>query len=201
MNAAPLPALATILDDVWVRLARGVADRRSPLHTPVVATVGQEGPRQRTMVLRGADRAASELRFHTDRRAAKVAQIAGGARASVLVYDIAERLQITLSGVATMIDSGPVVEAAWAATALSSRRAYLADPAPGTPVDHCTAGLPEMVRDRSPSEAETLPARANFALMTVAIDRIDWLELTSGGNRRACFTSDGGLWCATWLIP
>jgi pyridoxamine 5'-phosphate oxidase len=56
--SAPIPAF---YDDIEATLAhalallvRGVPDRRSPFHHPVVATIGTDGrPRLRTVVLRG----------------------------------------------------------------------------------------------------------------------------------------------------
>ena len=56
--------LADVLDSAWQLLRRGAADRRSPLHVPVVAGGGGA----RTMVMRAAVRADGVLRFHTDAR-------------------------------------------------------------------------------------------------------------------------------------
>ena len=61
------------LAHAWAMIGRGVADRRSAFHTPVVATVDETGaPSQRVMVLRAADSAARTLRLHTDQRFGKV---------------------------------------------------------------------------------------------------------------------------------
>ena len=65
----PLPCydnLEASLAEAWARLARGVKDRRSAFHTPVLASVGADGvPQVRTLVLRAADPVAWRLRFHT----------------------------------------------------------------------------------------------------------------------------------------
>ena len=62
-------------------VARGVADRRHPFHTPVLATTGLDGaPQARTVVLRGIDPATHQLRLHTDARAGKVAELAAEPR-------------------------------------------------------------------------------------------------------------------------
>lgn len=197
----PIPDdLDAIFDDAWTRLTRGVKDRRSAFHTPVVATLGSDGVRQRVMVLRAADRARRALRFHTDCRSAKVAHIGSGAVASVLGYDPGARIQLLLGGTLALADP-EATEAAWQMSALTSRRAYLAAPGPGTPIDEPGSGLPEALLTRAPTGEEAAAGRANFAALAFVVERVEWLELTASGNRRALFTHTEGRWSATWLIP
>jgi pyridoxamine 5'-phosphate oxidase len=191
--------LDAVLTDAWARLTRGVRDRRSPFHTPVVAT-GGEVVRQRVMVLRGADRARATLRFHTDRRAAKVASIKNSASVSVLGYDPAARIQISMQGTGSVM-TGADADAFWDATTLSGRRCYLIDPRPGTSVPQPDAGLPPHLTDRVPTAAESEAGRANFAVLMVTIDQIEWLELSASGGRRARFIRRDEAWNGTWLIP
>jgi pyridoxamine 5'-phosphate oxidase len=73
--SAPIPSFYDDLDgtlaEAWRLISRGVADRRSPFHHPVVATIGGDGaPQARTVILRACDPAAQRLRFHTDARSA-----------------------------------------------------------------------------------------------------------------------------------
>lgn len=192
--------LDAVLDDGWSRLARGAKDRRSTFHTPVVATAGDADVRQRVMVLRAADRATATLRFHSDVRSAKMSQIGDGAAASVLGYDPGARIQIALSG--TLAPAGPdVTEAAWQASAFTSRRCYLAEPGPGTPIDGAGSGLPPHLLDRAPTPKESLAGRTNFVALVFAVSALEWLELTSAGNRRAAFVRRGTGWEGQWLIP
>ena len=79
-KAAPLLGCYDDLDGscahAWALLARGVKDRRSPFHTPGLATVSpEELPEIRTVVLRGCDPQTRNLRFHTDTRSAKIADM------------------------------------------------------------------------------------------------------------------------------
>ena len=55
--------LETILMEINDRLTDGTANRRSPLHTPVVGTSDGD---LRVMVLRHFDHDTMTLRFHTD---------------------------------------------------------------------------------------------------------------------------------------
>jgi hypothetical protein len=80
--------LTEVLAEAFRLLARCVADRRSAFRTPTIATVGRDGaPRIRTTVLRRFEPAARRLTRHTDRRAAKLTDIAHEPRVAVHVYD------------------------------------------------------------------------------------------------------------------
>lgn len=195
-------ALDGIIGDVWRRLGRGAKDRRSPLHTPVVANVDAGGlPSQRVMVLRAVDSTARTLRFHTDARSAKTVSIADGAPVSVLGYDAGAKLQFRLTGVGWIERSGETADAAWNQSTLFARRCYLADPAPGTPCPEPVSGLPEWVAGRSPEVHEVVGARPNFAVLIVEIDRVEWLYLAHEGHRRALFEHGEAGWRGHWLVP
>lgn len=192
---------AAILDDIWKRLGRGAADRRSAFHTPAVGSTDAQGSvQQRVMVLRKVDRATATLRFHTDVRSAKVSQMAD-ARVAVLGYDAGAKVQIRAEGTAALLTEGPDVEAAWAATTPSGRRSYLTILAPGTVSDVPSSGLPDAIAVRMPTLDETLPGRANFGLLVVTLDRLEWLHLAHEGHRRAAFRCEGDDWRGAWLIP
>lgn len=190
-----------ILDDIWKRLGRGAADRRSPFHTPAVGSTDAQGHvQQRIMVLRNVDRATGSMRFHTDVRSAKVAQATVG-RVAVLGYDAGAKTQIRAEGATAILTEGPEVRAAWSVTSPSGRRSYLTTQAPGTLSDAATSGLPEAITMRMPTPEETLTGRANFALLVVTLDRLEWLHLAHSGHRRAAFARDGGDWHGQWLVP
>lgn len=171
-------------------LARGVADRRHPFHTPVLGSVGADGePRLRTLVLRGFDAGARTVRLHTDRRSGKAADIAHQPRVSLLGYDPGQRVQIRLSGHATLHDDDAVAEVGWASSRDFSRMCYAVEPAPGQPV----AASP-------PEPLDPLAGRANFAVIRLVFDRLEWLWLAAGGHQRALFTWNDSPQ-ATWLVP
>ena len=194
--------LDTILTDIWTRWGRGSADRRSPFHTPVVASISVSGTtQQRIMVLRHVDRSGSTLRFHTDIRSGKAAQIAEHGTVSVLGYDASAKVQIRASGTAEIITTGTIPDTAWAATSPSGRRSYLTTLAPGTISDQATSGLPKAYETTVPTLPESEAGRANFAIIVITLDRFEWLHLASTGHRRAAFTRSGDTWAGKWLIP
>ena len=194
--------LDEVLDSVWQRWVRGRADRRSPFHTPIVATVDASGnPHQRVMVLRETNRADRRLRFHTDVRSAKVEQIGDGASVSVIAYDATAKIQIRFTGSAHIEKDGEAANMAWANSALTSKRCYLAEPAPGTPVKQPSSGLTDAQENALPAVEDLEAARPAFSVLFVSITSIEWLYLAARGHRRARFDWDGTEWVGTWLVP
>jgi pyridoxamine 5'-phosphate oxidase len=193
-------SLPDILADAWRLLVRGGADRRSPLHTPVVASVDAAGlPQARVMVLRKADPADATLRFHTDARSPKVVQL-DGKPVSVLAYHAAEQVQLRISGTARTGRSVAEVDAIWDQSTPFARRCYLAEQPPGTPLPGPASGLPAWIEGQQPTPDQLLPARPNFAVLWVEVTAIDWLHLANSGHRRAVFRADEG-WTGEWLAP
>lgn len=194
MNA-PRPGFADDLDETLAEairlLARGVADRRSPFHTPTLATLSPDGaPSLRTLVLRGFDAPGRTLSLHTDARSAKAAQLEADGRAALHAYDAGARIQLRLSGIATVHRDGPVTDAAWARATPNSRLVYAQEAAPGTPL--ANPSLP-------PFEGE---ARDHFATIAFRFHTLEWLWLAAAGHRRARFTWDGAVRTgAEWRAP
>ena len=192
--------LATALHTAWRLLTRGAADRRSPVHTPVVASITADGaPDARVMVLRAANRAAGRLRFHTDARSPKCAAL-DGRPVSVLAYHPGEAIQLRLTGTAGIVTEGAEIDAIWSQSTPFARRCYMVEAAPGTPRAPAGSGLPTDVEGRKPELFELVPARANFALVMIDIAAIDWLHLAQDGHRRAVFCASDG-WRGEWRVP
>lgn len=192
-DAAPLPGWYNDLEGFeracWRAMARGSADRRSPFHTPVLASIGLDGcPEARTIVLRGVDEAERMLRFHSDLRAAKVAALRRRPDASVLFYDKAAKLQVRARG-RTRIETveGAVGALAWERTRSFSRDCYRTEPPPGSPISSGD-GYAQPEREDDGAEA--------FGVILVTVYEIEALFLASQGHRRARFAEE-----RTWLVP
>jgi pyridoxamine 5'-phosphate oxidase len=180
---ATLPGL---LGGLWDCLAEGVARREAPARHVVLATVGLDGgPAARTVVLRGADRAAGVVEVHTDLHSAKVAELRRDGRAAVVVWDGERRLQARLSCVVTVL-AGDAVAAVWAQVPDPSRQSYGVVPAPGTPV----AGA--LAYDRQADGAV-------FAVLRCVLHQVDLVHLGEV-HRRAEFARVDG-WAGRWLVP
>lgn len=187
--------LAASLAHAWAMLVRGAADRRHAFHTPSVATIGTDGaPRVRTVVLRGAEPATRTLRFHTDARSGKAAELAADARVALHAYDPGAKLQLRLEGTARLHRHDAVADAAWAATRPFSRACYRLATPPGTAADDPVAALVEA------GEGEEA-GREAFVAVTVAVSRLEMLHLAASGHRRSAFDWRGRALAATWLVP
>lgn len=192
--------LEAVLDDIRGRLSGATRERGAAMHTAIVGTADGD---LRVMVLRAADPALAELRLHTDMRCPKVAVIDAQPAVSLLAYDPAAKLQIRARGVGRIERRGPVADAAWAAASRYARRCYLAQAAPGTPVNAPTSGLPAEVEGIHPTDEQLLPARENFAVLLIELQQLDWLYLAHDGHRRAQFTRGGvdQSWVGSWVVP
>ncbi|MCA3629781.1 MAG: pyridoxamine 5'-phosphate oxidase family protein [Methylobacterium sp.] len=200
---APLPCwhddLSGTLAACWGLLERGVADRRSGFHHPVISSIGLDGaPRSRVMILRGVDVAALSLRVHTDIRSEKIAEWRADPRVFILGYDAGQKLQIRLAGCVSLHHDDAIADAAWQSSRAMSRVCYGTAPAPGSEIARGDAfALP------SPDDAEGLEAgRAHFAAVVMRIESLESLYLAFEGHRRALFAWDaGGALTARWLAP
>lgn len=192
-------ALSDCLEDCRNRLIRAPRDRKAPMHTPVIVTGDVDA---RVMVLRAFDAAAWRLRLHTDSRAPKSRVIAADPRVGVLLYDKGAKVQIRARGEGMILQEGAEVDAAWAASTNFARRCYLGE-GPGTSADAPTSGLPPEFEGVEPDDAQLVPARKNFALLTITLTALDWLYLAHTGHVRAQFTraGEGAEWTGRWVSP
>lgn len=195
--------LAELYVGCWERL-RGVAELGAGggWRIPVLATQRGGVPRQRSIVLRRVQRESGLLWFHTDVRSGKVADIEGCPQVSLLFYDAATETQLAVGGVARVLTEGVDVDLLWEQSASSSLRMYLAPGAPGTESDAEDSNLPEGVRGRIPERHELSAGRVNFAGVQVVVERMEWLQLSRGGNRRAVYVcSSGRAVTGRWVLP
>ncbi len=184
------------LAEAWRLIMRGVADRRSPFHTPTVSTNGVDGwPKLRTVVLRRCDVTARSLRFHADTRSQKVAELARDPRIGIHFYDPAAKIQLRIEGRAVVHADGPVADAAWAASRSFSRACYAINPGPGTALS-----VPDEY-DLPTDPALYDGGRVHFCAVETSIASVEWLYLANAGHRRAKFTWSGNAFEAVWLAP
>lgn len=193
------PARPTFADDLTASLqeafrllADAVPNRRSPFHTPTIASLDDAGgPSLRTVVLRGFDAEARSLRFHTDRRSDKARGIARDPRVMMHFYDAALHIQLRVAGRAVLHLEDALADAAWEGSRSSSRMCYAAPDASGAIVP----GPPA-----APTDSEI--GRPHFAAVIIGFHRLEWLWLAAAGHQRARFIWDeAGILTADWIAP
>ncbi|MCH1541452.1 MAG: pyridoxamine 5'-phosphate oxidase family protein [Alphaproteobacteria bacterium] len=196
------PPLLSCYDDLtasaaygWSMLARGVKDRKSAFHTPSVATITDtNAPTIRTVVLRGCDTQAKTLRFHTDTRSGKIAELTDNPLGAMHFYDAGAKIQLRLA-VRLEALSGPThqaaYDAAWQATRPMSRECYQVTQGPGSVIDDPYNVDFDAARTRDGADY--------FIPVAAHILRMEWLYLAARGHRRALFDFENDT--QNWLVP
>lgn len=194
-------SLDTLLSSIWEALQIGATTRTHPLHTGMIATVSDGMPQARTVVLRKVLPETRTLIFHTDHRSQKISELARNPNISWLFYDAEARVQLRLSGVATLHYQDELAGAQWENTKLFSRRCYLSL-APSSLLTKPESGLPESLLKRNPTLEESEAGWGNFTVVETNIHAIDWLWLNSSGHQRAKFVwQSSGERIANWIVP
>lgn len=184
MNAR-LETLMEIEAAAWHELARAAGDKSHAWRTPVLATLASGEGRMasadaRTVVLREVDATSHTLLFFTDSRAQKVRQLREQPRGTLLFWSPALGWQLRCAVTLEAEDEGLAVSSHWTRIKLSpASQDYLSPLAPGSPLEGAVPALAQ---------------RENFAVVTAAVQSIDWLELHPDGHRRAGFSAAGGRW-------
>jgi pyridoxamine 5'-phosphate oxidase len=167
---------------VWLELQRAVTDRQHEWRTPVLASVDSDGMAQaRTVVLRQTDPNSLQLRFFTDHRSPKVAEIQAKPQAVLVFWSPRLNWQLRVQAHLSVTADGPLVDSAWTRISQSAAAGdYLSASAPGSPM-HQDASL----------SAE----RHHLAVVVAQVGTMDWLELSRNGHRRARLTQHSFEWC------
>lgn len=190
-----------ILNEVWRMLRRGVAHFNDPFHWPVLGTTGKDGGSLRTVILRQFILPERILVCHTDSRTDKVQEISNSPKVSWLFYHPQKKVQLRISGHATLHEDDRFADGQWAVTKATSRINYCTTEPPGTAIDKPSSGLPDFLLRKVPTLLESERVRKNFMAISCRIDSVDWLILRALGNRRTRFDWDENGLRATWLIP
>ena len=193
-----------LLSKIFALLTRGTADRKSPLHTPTVATNGADGsPQVRVVVFRKFLPEERGLIFHTDLRSPKITELRADSRISWLFYHPSEKIQLRIKSEATIhtAENDALKLKQWKVTWAFGRRCYMGA-APSRIAFEATSGMPAEIENREPSIEESEVGFPNFALIAAKIISIDCLELYASGHRRSFFFWNQNDELKTdWLTP
>jgi len=164
----------------WGQLGRGVADAKHPARTPTLATISANGfPTQRTVVLRAADRLASQVEVHTDSLTPKVEELRENNKAALHVWIHKSMLQLRLKVCLEVADR-------WTAVPPASRISYGTQPVPGQPIT-------------GPFDYEKPAKQSRFAVLKGHVQQIEVLYL-GAKHQRAIYTRTDD-WRGHWISP
>jgi hypothetical protein len=188
--------MTATVDDAWHLLSDAVQNR-SAFNFLQLATIGRDGsPQLRTIVVRGCDPSKAAITFVTDIRSAKVQKIGRDARVSLVGVDAEHALQLRLYGQAAVNADAQARKRAWARLRTGTLVLFDAPFPPGTPVDSSGVALVKV-----PDEYIQSEPFERFAVVTVIVERFEWLDLAAVPHVRWLFTRHGSTWQTTALTP
>jgi hypothetical protein len=113
-------------------------------------------------------------------------------RAALHGWDVARRIQLRLTGTATLHAGDEVARLAWEHLRPASRATYRVFPGPGSAVS-----MPD-----APGKAgQDSDGFAAFSVIHLHYHVLEWLHLGHSSHRRARFAWFGNTCEATWLSP
>ena len=172
---------------IWGGLESAPGRRKHPWRTPALSTVSPDGaPEVRLVVLRHAAAATRILEFYTDSASNKYDSLRREKRFECCFWNPRAREQVRLSGQCIVVPPEACGDV-WKTLSHEARKAYLINPAPGTPIP-------------SPSDL-SFDGSGRFSRLRCVVDQIDALALIRNGHRRMIgrWTTEG--WSLNWVTP
>ena len=201
-NFPEINDLEKLEQECWSLLKKGSEKGKDGFHSFVLATNSEEGPDARCVVLRGVDKNQLHLFCHTDIRSPKTSQLSRFPGCSLLFYDNLRRMQIRIQAHAELIGEGDLWNKFWEEARLSTRKGYLCAFPPGEILDAPGDSIPPHLLGLNPTLSESEAGKPNFLLIRFKVKRLDWLQLSSRGHRRARFVYENDhLLEANWIQP
>lgn len=186
--------LNEIYKSIWKKLETAVKSRHESWHLVTLATIRDDKPEIRTLVLRGADKEKNLIWMHTDLRSPKAQDILKNSEGALLFYDPIARWQLRLNGRISFDSHSETTEHVWKNTSASAKRCYqgAAKPSTLTPVQN--SNLP-----KEPVSPHL--GRENFTRVLFQVSKIDWLFLRAEGHLRAKWEWNESQLQGNWAIP
>ena len=179
-----------IYENIWKCLDKGVNDRFSDYHTFSLATSPENIAEIRTVVLRGYDRKNQSIIFHTNNLTSKISEIKNNPNVGALFYDKKEKIQIRCNGDAVINNMDEYCKERWNKMSAQSQECYYQNISPGENIEY-----PEIVKNKLENKLSE-----NFTVITININKIDWLYLSSKGHTRVKFLKNNGF-TGQWIAP
>lgn len=177
----------TIWETLLHELHRGALDPKHPFRYLTVATVSEQFPQVRTVVLRQFT-ADLEFLVYTDARSFKVQELFKLPQVSLLFYHPKKQLQVRINAKATIHEEDELAKAHWNQVAKHKQFDYQSLLAPGTRIEKPEMGW------------EINPKRAHFLVLRFSPISIEVLQLAREGHLRIQFDLATG-WQGAWLVP
>jgi len=178
--------LDQIFKDLKNEVKFGYLKKKHPFRYPVLASIEDNRPIQRTVVLRDSTE-SFDLIMYTDDRSHKINQIESNPNCSLLFYHPKKLLQIKVEGHMKIIRSGASYEDYWTRVQGKSQNDFITNLAPGTPINN-------------PDHVEYKEDEHHFCVLSLEPCFIEFLELKRPNHIRASFEKTNN-WKGQFLNP
>lgn len=185
---------------IWERLRRGVVDKKDPFQVLTFISFQDNRPNPRSVILRKVDQTKRILIFHTDVRAAKVAEIKSNQAVTVHAWHPGQRLQLRMYGRAKLHHMDTLWKTEWNHLSPTSRLNYSSTLSPGIPISDPLAGW-ESYGSMEAIDSNSEDWKKNFAAISFEIEEIEGLLLSRGKHLRAKFGWKDASRESQWLVP
>lgn len=186
---------------LWRQIMEGVNHEDHGFRFPVLATIGSEGIRQRTLTLREAEPDARILIAFSDYRTGKVADLLQNSRANWLFYNQETREQVRADSQVTIHHKDEYARILWENLTPPSRIEYMGILSPGTTTQEYTNNLPEFVSTDELNPENTESGFENFCVLSCVVSNLDYLQVRKNGHVRAQYFWRDNEWKGSWVAP
>ena len=178
--------LKQLFTDAKQEIKFGYLKRNHPFRYPVLASIEENVPQQRTVVLRDATK-DFELILFTDARSPKIKQFEAHPAASLLFYHPKKMLQLKVQGEIKIIRSGKQLADYWDKIQGKSRKDYTTQSAPSQTI-------------KNPDHVDYLTDDNHFCVLKLVPNSIEYLQLKRPNHIRAIFYETNN-WEGEFLVP
>lgn len=180
-------SFAAIWQSLIHEMHRGALDPKHPFRYLTVATVGEQFPQVRTVVLREFT-AGLEFLVYTDARSSKVQELLEVPRVSLLFYHPKKQVQVRVQALATVHVEDELAQANWKRVSDKRRAEYQSELGPGKRIMHPRDGW------------ESSLDYSYFSVLKFSPLSLEVLQLAREGHLRIQFDLASG-WEGSWLVP
>lgn len=178
--------LNQILEDLKQEVKFGYLKKKHPYRYPSLASIENNTPVQRTVVLRDSTE-DFELVMYTDERSDKISHFKSNPNCSLLFYNHKKLLQVKIEGKMTMVTSGKEYEEYWSKVQGKSKKDFITENPPGTPI-------------KNPDQVKYNEEEHHFCLLKLAPETMEYLKLDRPNHIRARFDKSDH-WQGQFLNP
>ena len=191
-----------IVEEMWSHLEKSTKDRDHDFHSAVFTNLDKEGlPSSRTIILRNISKKNKKIVFHSDYRSPKIKEIEKNNKCLLLFYSPVLKIQLRIKVLSTIEYCNEISNTAWTNTKLMSRKCYLTSVAPGKIISNASDNLPDNLKGKEPEKLQSEKGYKNFSVVTNQVQSIDWLFLSSNGNKRILFDYSNNNNSFYWINP